>query len=140
MRFLHAVLAVLLATSILVPLAFALAPQGRSQKKPDQKQQPAPPPDDQQQQQQPAQQQDQPKPVLSGNVSVVARRQPKDQSSQGFKGVDPAGKVDVARLNTPPTGDDTNKVLQMSVYVVSQSELDAFIKEGKLKSGTAVAR
>jgi hypothetical protein len=134
MRLLQSLLATLLATFLVAPSAFSVAPQGRSQKKPDQKQQqaaqpapeqpPVPPPDDS----------DKPKSVLTGPVAVKSQRTPRDSASAGYKGVDPDGKVDTAQLNTPPTGDDTNKVLQMSVYVVSQSELDAFIKEGKLKT------
>jgi hypothetical protein len=109
--------------------------------KPGQQQKPAPPPTQQQptqpadQQAQPGQQPPPPPPPggMTGTAKMKSSRQGKETATLGYNGFDPAtGKVDDAKLKTPPNADDTAKAMQLSVYAVSDADVQAFAKEGNL--------
>jgi len=128
-------IALLLAAST---VALAMA-QSQQKQKPAQKQQP---PAGQPAQQQPADQTDEdaPKANFTGQITATGSRNNKDTASAGFKGVGDDGKVTTAALNASPTTADTNAALQLSLVGVSDADLQAFIKDGKLNPGKSKAQ
>ena len=131
-----------LAVALLLAASSVALAVAQSQQK--QKPQPAQqqPPAGQQPQQQPAAQTDEdaPKTAFNGQVTMSGSRNNKDTASLGFKGMDPDGKVTTAALNASPTTADTNAALQLSLVGVSDADLQAFIKDGKLNPGKPKAR
>jgi len=125
-------IALLLAAST---VALAMA-QSQQKQKAAQKQQP---PAGQPAQQQPADE-DAPKANFTGQITATGSRNNKDTASAGFKGVGDDGKVTTAALNASPTTADTNAALQLSLVGVSDADLQAFIKDGKLNPGKSKAQ
>ena len=112
-----------------------------------QKQKPAPKP---QQAAQPADQQ-QPQPdqqpppggplITGGPAKMKSSRQGKATASAGFNGVDPAtDKVKDDVIKASPTAEESAKAMQLSVYGVSDADVQAFAKEGNLNLAPVPAK
>ncbi len=112
----------------------------QKQKPKGQQQQQTPDQQQQQQQQQPGEQPPPPPPPkgpLTKKVTLKSSHQGQTTASAGFNGVGPDGKVQDALLKANPTSDDSQKAMQLSIYSVSDKDLQAFADEGKLKLAPA---
>jgi hypothetical protein len=99
------------------------APPPAQQQTPPADQTPPPPPDDA----------DKPKTIAPGTAPTLKEsRQRKEAASAGYNGLGDDGTVTTAALNSTPSSADSQKALRLSVYAVSEAEVQTFIAEGNL--------
>jgi len=135
----HRPMVALLCAALLACCAWAmpLLAQGSQKQKKTPAQQPAaqPAPADQTQTPPPPADQtaDQPKAITSGTAPTLKEsRQRKEAASAGYNGLGDDGNVTPAALNSTPSADASQRALRLSVYAVSEADVQTFIKEGNL--------
>jgi len=78
---------------------------------------------------------EQPAPLFGGKVTLKSSRRTKDQATLGFNGIDPNGQVQKKFLASAVGGSDLEKAHALAASRVDPKELEAFAKEGNLKTG-----
>jgi hypothetical protein len=133
----HRPMVALLCAVLLACCAWAmpLLPQSKQKKPAAQPPAQQPAPADQTQTPPPSADQtaDQPKAITSGTAPTLKEsRQRKEAASAGYNGLGDDGAVTPAALNSTPSADASQRALRLSVYAVSEADVQAFIKDGNL--------